>query len=282
MRQANPDVIHVMSAACIFVLFSLYGVRKNVILSLHESPRSRLEARVISIISRKFSSIQIACSNYVKEVFKLPLAKVIHSGGSVHRFAESKPQVPNLESPIKMVCIGRLNSWKGQVFLLKVAAKLKEEGLKFSLDIIGSSFPGEIDYSLILKDEIRYHGLEESVQLLGEISNWEDRASHYSFCFVPSQRPEPFGKVIIEAMAAGLIVIASDKGGPRDVITDQFNGFLVHPTDVDAYVACVKKTVSDLDLWKSISTNATKRALEFTESKTATLYLQESKKVGAR
>ncbi len=77
---------------------------------------------------------------------------------------------------------------------------------------------------------------------------------------VPSVWPEPFGIVIIEALAAGRPVIASDIGGIPEVITDGENGLIVPPGDVAALAAAMKRLSADAALWGRLAGNAALRA----------------------
>ena len=53
--------------------------------------------------------------------------------------------------------------------------------------------------------------------------------------------PEPFGQVVIEGMAAGLAVVASDAGGPAEVITHEVDGLLYPPGDVAALAVLLRR-----------------------------------------
>lgn len=59
-----------------------------------------------------------------------------------------------------------------------------------------------------------------------------------------STSPEPFGRVIVEAMAAGTPVIAARDGGVPEIITDGVDGFLAPPGDLDAYLAALRRVWS--------------------------------------
>ena len=59
-----------------------------------------------------------------------------------------------------------------------------------------------------------------------------------------STLPEPFGRVIVEAMAAGTPVIAANDGGVPEIITDGVDGFLAPPGDVTAYLAALRKLLA--------------------------------------
>jgi len=60
--------------------------------------------------------------------------------------------------------------------------------------------------------------------------------------------PEPFGQVVIEAMAAGVPIIAADAGGPAEVVTDGVDGLLVAMGDVDALAGALTRMAGDPEL----------------------------------
>ena len=60
-----------------------------------------------------------------------------------------------------------------------------------------------------------------------------------------SVRPEPFGLVIVEAMATGKPVVAADAGGPREIVTDGATGFLTTPGDASAHARRVCELLTD-------------------------------------
>ena len=61
---------------------------------------------------------------------------------------------------------------------------------------------------------------------------------------VPSHG-EPFGRVVVEAMAAGTPVIASAEAGPAEIIENGVNGLLADANDVDAWTAAIERLVTD-------------------------------------
>ena len=57
--------------------------------------------------------------------------------------------------------------------------------------------------------------------------------------------PEPFGQVVVEGMAAGVPVIAADAGGPAEIVTDEVDGLLTPPGDVEALAAAMRRVHND-------------------------------------
>lgn len=83
------------------------------------------------------------------------------------------------------------------------------------------------------------------------------------FTVAPSQWPEPFGLVALEAAAAGKPIVASDGGGLRDIVVDGETGFLVPPQDRSALVEALRRLIADAPLRERLGAAARKRAAEF-------------------
>ena len=71
--------------------------------------------------------------------------------------------------------------------------------------------------------------------------------------FVNPALTEPFGLTLIEAAASGLPIVATEDGGPRDIIGNCENGFLIDPLDPQQIAARLLKLLEDDDLWRSCS-----------------------------
>ncbi len=76
--------------------------------------------------------------------------------------------------------------------------------------------------------------------------------------FVNVALTEPFGLTLIEASACGLPIVATNDGGPRDIMENCRNGILVDPTDREAIRDAIKKMITDAGWWKSCSTSGIK------------------------
>jgi glycosyltransferase involved in cell wall biosynthesis len=126
--------------------------------------------------------------------------------------------------------VGRITPWKGQDLFLRAFAKAFPDGTERAV-VVGSAMPGEEDYerevvalavSIGLGARVDFRGFREDV--FAEFASL-DVLVHASVI------PEPFGQFVLEAMAAGLPVIAADDGGPAGIITDGENGRLFRSRD---------------------------------------------------
>ena len=148
-------------------------------------------------------------------------------------------QVSTLSSK-RVVSIGRYAYEKGNDLLLKAWAKVEKSCKDWSLDIYGMG--NQAPYrALMLElgiDETRCH-------LHGSLTDVKDAYLNSSVFTLPS-RFEGFGLVIIEAMACGVPVVAFDcENGPRNIITNNYNGILVKPFQVDDYAESLLRLMHD-------------------------------------
>ena len=131
-------------------------------------------------------------------------------------------------------CIGRLRPWKGQHVLLKAAALLAPQWPKLRVLIVGSPERHESDYDTALRALAAELGIRDIVTFAGFREDIPDLLRGMDLMVHASVSPEPFGRVIIESMAAGTAVLATDGGAIPEIVQDGVSGRLVPPNDVPA------------------------------------------------
>lgn len=127
--------------------------------------------------------------------------------------------------------VGRMQKWKGMDVFVDAAAILAKERSDVKFVIVGGTHALEPDYPAELSRRIAAHSLNERISLAGF---QPDPAAWMNACDVlvhASITPEPFGMVILEAMALGKVVIASAAGGPLEIVVHGVNGYLAAPGD---------------------------------------------------
>ncbi len=159
------------------------------------------------------------------------------------------------------VAVGRLHPVKGFARLIRLWKPVFEK-TGTVLKIIGGG-----DEQQALEQEIAAQGLQQGVILAGAMDH--DRVLEEmkkSRLFVMTSLSEGLPFVLIEAMAQGLPAVAYDvRVGPRAIITDGENGFLIPDNDAKAFAAKVQLLVEDTVLREQMSKAAEQRAADFTE-----------------
>lgn len=150
------------------------------------------------------------------------------------------PPLPRVahEGPFRILAAGRLVPAKGFDTLIDACAQLTGAGVQFATEIYGDG-PLRAE----LQASIDAAGLGGSVRLCGhsDLAPAMARAD----LFVLSSRREGFGNVVIEAMAAGLPVLATRGGGPEALIADRATGWLVAPEDARALAEAIAAIIGD-------------------------------------
>jgi glycosyltransferase involved in cell wall biosynthesis len=127
--------------------------------------------------------------------------------------------------------VGRISAWKGQQFFLQALARALPKAPLLRAVIVGEAPPGEAWRSEALKARAQELGIGNKIIWAGYRNDTPQVMAALDILVLPSTQPEPFGMVVLEAMATGKPVIATAHGGPQETISDGETGYLVSPTD---------------------------------------------------
>jgi len=170
---------------------------------------------------------------------------------SLWKSTDLEGEFPLSENKLKIIAVGRLVSLKSYDVLIKAVAEIVSQGFK-NISVLVAGDGGE---HLRLKELIRDLKLEGYVKLLG-MRNDVMRLMKLSDVFVIPSRYEGLSIAMIEAMACGLPVIASNAPGLRDHIIDGRNGLLFHTGSYRALAECILKLARDKKLRNKLSNGA--------------------------
>jgi len=156
--------------------------------------------------------------------------------------------------------VGRIK-WhrKGQEVLVRAVDLLRERHPQVHYVIVGSTAPGNEEHETMLRGLITSLALDNQVTLLGDTQDPFSVFAALDIAVVPSVQPEPFGCVVIEAMAAGTPVIGSNCGGIAEQIVDGVSGFLFSPGDAEALASALERLLNDPLLRERISEEGLRR-----------------------
>jgi glycosyltransferase involved in cell wall biosynthesis len=149
-------------------------------------------------------------------------------------------------SDILIGLVGRLDPQKGQQELIEAFAKCKitTPDLPLKLVLVGESTPNSGDHYLnLLRETIRKNNLENDVTLAGFRSDIPAVMASLDV-FVLNSYQEAFGFVLVEAMASGTAVIATNSGGVPDILHEGRYGWLVPPRDITALAHTLQEVCS--------------------------------------
>lgn len=146
---------------------------------------------------------------------------------------------------------GNIQDWKGQRVLVEALGLLADRADLHCVIAGGVHRAGEA-YAAELRARIAELGLGERVHLTGFRADIPDVMNAWDVVVHASVRPEPFGRVILEAMLLGKPVVATAAGGVPELITHEQTGFLVPPGDAAALAAQLRRLLADPDAGRAV------------------------------
>jgi glycosyltransferase involved in cell wall biosynthesis len=167
------------------------------------------------------------------------------------------------DGPIRILFVGLHIPSKGIGDVLETARVLKDRGLDVEIHTVGPWRDESIRCAM--EERRRALGLEAVVQFRGELLGddlWRTYAESDVFFFPTFFEFETFGVVVLEAMANGLPVVASNWRGPGDLVEDDETGFLCETRDINAYADALSKLVTDAALRERMGRRARERYAE--------------------
>lgn len=269
MRRSQPDLILNWTAKT-----QLYGAPAAILAGMadrvfwwqHAVPlpnwldslASALPTRVIGCSSHAAAAAQA-------RIRPLRPTRVVHAAARLPTPHEG-PSPLELPPGVPVIgLVGRLQPWKGQDRMLHAAAILRERGHDFRLVLIGGdSFELAPGYASSLTGLIDQLDLSDIVTMTGQVPDAGPYIEQLDV-LVNASEPEPFGMVLLEAMARGVAVVAVDLGGPREILEAGVSGILARSGEPEALADAVQEALASDERRRQIAMAGRERFMrEFT------------------
>ncbi|MFA5145399.1 MAG: lipopolysaccharide heptosyltransferase II [Candidatus Omnitrophota bacterium] len=179
----------------------------------------------------------------------------------LERFTYTSPDKRKREE-FNVGIIGRLTPIKGHLHFIKAMAKVARSVPRIKIWIVGDAPASREAYKEEIQVLVRRLGLWNSTEFLGTQRNIPEILSNLDLLVLSTVTQEAFGRVIIEAQASGVPVVATEVGGVVDIIENGKTGLLVPPADPNSMAGAIIKIFKDKDLALSLAENAYKKVQE--------------------
>jgi glycosyltransferase involved in cell wall biosynthesis len=141
--------------------------------------------------------------------------------------------------------VGNIKPWKGQEVVIRAMAKLRDEYPDVVCLLIGDTSPDDIRYRERMHSLIGELGLDRRVLITGFKQDIANYVNALEIQIHASVAPEPFGRVLLEAMALEKPLIASGDGAVPEILVDGVTGYLFPPNDAEALAARLRGLLGD-------------------------------------
>jgi glycosyltransferase involved in cell wall biosynthesis len=167
----------------------------------------------------------------------------------VKRTRNETRRLLNLEKDQPVIgIVGNIKRWKGQEVVIKAVSLLEGKYPQLRCLIIGDvsvNSRADSEYRRSLENLVKEKKLESKILFLGYRDDVPDLIECLDILVHASIAPEPFGRVILEGMVLGKPVIATNFGGPLEIIENGVSGILVPPGDYAATAEAVDLLLAD-------------------------------------
>lgn len=269
------DVIYANTQKALIVgaIASLLS-RRPLVYHLHDivSPEhfSWINRQLIVNLANTCAAVVIANSQASRTAFiqaggKPSLTQVIYNGFDPTFYSVSQSKRDRLRQDLQIsdrFVIGhfsRLSPWKGQHVLIQALAQCPDEVVVL---LVGDALFGEVGYVAQLQRQITALNLQHRVQFLKFRSDVPQLMAACDLIAHTSIAPEPFGRVIVEAMLANRPVIAAAAGGAIELVEPGKTGWLTAPNDAQALAAQIQDCYQHRSAGQAIAAAAHHHAVQ--------------------
>ncbi len=281
VARISPDLIHANSVRAGLIAVpagKIAGV--PVVVHLRDRlPRSPL-ADVSQWLVAAGSRTMIANSNFTAEGLRNVTSRgaltVVYNPVNLESFSspavgpdEMRRSLALDTGTLVFGVVGQITPWKGQYEAIQAFSRVRDGGAGAHLVIVGDakfvSASTRYDnraYLQSLKRLVEELDLGDRVHFLGERKDIPSVMGMLDALMVPSWE-EPFGRVVVEAMALGIPVLATRCGGPAEIIEDGISGMLLAPRSPDQWTKALESIASSADVRQRMGARATERSGDF-------------------
>ncbi|GBE92637.1 glycosyltransferase family 4 protein [Nostoc cycadae] len=259
---ANTQKALVIGALASFLAHRPLVYHLHDILSLEHF--SSINLRVAVTLANIFASLVITNSQASQTAFvqaggKAELTEIVYNGFDSKKYQISDVEIQKLQQKLELqdkFVIGhfsRLAPWKGQHILIAALAQCPPQ---VTAILVGDALFGEQDYVQELHQQVAKLGLENRVKFLGFRADIPQLMSACNLVTHTSTAPEPFGRVIVEAMLCGTPIVAAKAGGAMELVEHGVNGFLTTPGEPQELAKVINTCLEDIEITATIADNA--------------------------
>ena len=261
IREERVDIIHARSRVpAIIAFFAARQTDACFITTAHGYYSTHLLSRVMGW-GKYVVVASSVIGRHMIEDFGVPRERIrfIPRGVDLEKFRFKPIDPASGKTEYKIGVVGRITPIKGHAFFIQAIARVVRIFPRTKVLIVGDAPDSKPEYRDNLKSLVKKLNIERFIEFLGSRHDMPEVMSELDLLVLPSIGQEAFGRVIIEAGASGVPVVATRIGGAVDIIEDGKTGLLVKPGDIMEMVDSIIKLLKDRSLARDMADEARKR-----------------------
>jgi glycosyltransferase involved in cell wall biosynthesis len=268
-RKTKPDIVHAHQRGILAGCWTLFhGI--PMIATVHTNPKATFYREcekiifIILVLCKRI--ILVGISKFNSELIK----KIWHLNSAYIRYVNNGINIENFyqkpHETFTFINSSRQDKNKNQSLILRAFARLRHENPACPIKLF---LVGDGNTHTKLKKEVQKLGINELVEFIGYVKSAKEYLA-LSDVYVSSSHREGLPLSVLEAMASGLPVIATNVGGLRDIVQD--NGILVADDDEDGMFAAMKKLRDNDELRRLMGRKSLEMVQAYSASEMAAKY----------
>lgn len=249
IEKEKIDIVHARSRVPAWVAF--FACRRTqavFITTCHGYYSKHFFSRVMGW-GKMVIAISEVIGQHMVQDFGVPShhIRIISRSVDTSKFNIERPS-KGAHDPLVITMIGRITPLKGHPYFLKAMAQVIRNLPNVKVQLIGDAAEKRSGYKEELMLLTKRLGISTHVEFMGNRRDIPQLLSKSDCLVLSTVTQEAFGRVILEAQAAGVPVVATKVGGVSEIIDDGKTGFLVAPKDISAMADAVLRVLKDPEL----------------------------------
>jgi lipopolysaccharide heptosyltransferase II len=263
INNEKIDIVHARSRVPAWIAyFAARGTNKVFITTCHGYYKKHPFSYVMAWAKRVIVLSNVIARHMIDD-FGVPAERIrlVPRSVDLEKFKYSRPDQKRKED-FNVGIIGRITPIKGQLYFIKAMAKVAKAIPRLKIWIVGDAPSSKDAYKEELHILVKRLGLDSCTQFLGTQRDIPAVLEHLDLLVMATTTQEAFGRVIIEAQACGVPVVATKVGGVIDIIEDGQTGLLVPAADPESMAEAAIKIFKSKELAVSLAEAAYKKVNE--------------------